>query len=165
MTSARSSVNSANNGSMTRRTELGKWWNIANVKIDAESTGLLAFRGSTKETTSRDILEFTNVSDDAPPNFTHKEAFNPPPTDDFMFRDDNITFGVIPIPIAFSLLQKLSSSKPIYDFGLSSSSEESKGEEDVEANKPSSPKAQDNPVNGSKPSKSHDEDDDVERKF
>ncbi|CAI9285950.1 unnamed protein product [Lactuca saligna] len=34
-----------------------------------------------------------------------------------MFEDDNTTVGVIPVPTAFSLQQKSSSSKPCFDFG------------------------------------------------
>ncbi|CAI9268856.1 unnamed protein product [Lactuca saligna] len=94
-------------------------------------------------------------------------------SNEVMFEDDNTKVGSILmsnsfnilIPNAFNILQKPSSSKPFYDFGLSSSSSESKREEDIESNKHSSLKvtlesdesneAQANPVDNSMPSKPH----------
>lgn len=86
--------------------------------------------------------------------------------DDVMFEDDNTTIGAILILKPFSMLQKPSLT-PNYDFGLFLSSEKYKGEEEVEANKHSSPivilennqgnETQANPFNDSKTSERHDD--------
>lgn len=63
----------------------------------------------------------------------HTNAFFPPSDEehstDFMFDDDSGSFSTIPILCAFKTLQKPYSSKPVYDFGLSSSSSKHVDEE------------------------------------
>lgn len=52
--------------------------------------------------------------------------------DEIMHEDDNTTVGVIPVPTTFKLLQKLFSSKTLFDFGPSSSLDEIEGQENQE---------------------------------
>ncbi|CAI9284994.1 unnamed protein product [Lactuca saligna] len=86
-----------------------------------------------------DVPDPTYVSNDPRPTFTSKNDRKRPTdedvSDDVMFEDDNTIVGVTPILTSFNMLQKPSSSKPTYDFGLFSSSEESEEREDAEANK------------------------------
>ena len=88
-----------------------------------------------QQTAIGDVPDPTIISDDPPPTFTSEET--PKPTfdkdhlDNLMINDDNTSVGVIPILTFFKTLQKPSSSKPSYDFGLFSCSEESKEEKEV----------------------------------
>lgn len=70
----------------------------------------------------------TNVSDDPPRKFTSEVAPKSSAEDDLsneiMFKADNTYVGFILVPTTFNLLQKPSSLKPCFDFGLSSTSEE-----------------------------------------
>ncbi|CAI9277347.1 unnamed protein product [Lactuca saligna] len=61
-----------------------------------------------------------------------------------MFKDDHTSISVVLILAVFNLLQKPSSLKPHYSFGLSYSSEELEEDENVEGNKHSSPPPKDN---------------------
>ncbi|CAI9289390.1 unnamed protein product [Lactuca saligna] len=94
-----------------------------------------------------------------------------------MFEDDKTTVGAIPISTAFNLLQKPSSSKKHFDFGLSSSSEVFKEEENLEGNKHYSPppngtlkgdqgdKAQDTLGDDSKPTEPNNDDNEDDKKY
>ena len=95
-----------------------------------------------EKTLSDEVL----IPENDPPTFTSVEVHEPNVeedlSDEIMFEDDNTSVGVVLIPTAFNLLQKSSSSKPHYDFGLSSSSEELE-EENIEGNKHLSPPPED----------------------
>ncbi|CAI9297625.1 unnamed protein product [Lactuca saligna] len=70
----------------------------------------------------------TIISDDSPPKSPHVEAFQPPSykehLTEFMFDDDNAYISALPIFSAFKSFQKPSSSNPVNNFDISTSSSE-----------------------------------------
>lgn len=116
--------------------------------------------------------------DDPPPKFTSVEAPKHGAEDylfnEIMFEDDNTSVGFILVPTTFNELQKHSSSKPYFYFGLSLTFEEHE-KENHEENKHPSPhpkatlgvdlgdKTQGDPIDHSKISEPNgDEDNDVD---
>lgn len=79
------------------------------------------------EVVARGVVANSKNASDNPPTFTSEEVPKPDVKDDIsdeiMFEDDNTIDGVIPVPTTFNLLQKPSSSRPCFNFGLSSSPE------------------------------------------
>ncbi|CAI9303158.1 unnamed protein product [Lactuca saligna] len=75
------------------------------------------------------VFSNSTIASDNPPTFTSAKVPKPNGkydlSDEIMFEDDNTIVSVILIPTTFNLMQKPSSSKPCFDFYLSSSSEES----------------------------------------
>ncbi|CAI9268547.1 unnamed protein product [Lactuca saligna] len=66
------------------------------------------FKEAQKITSTGDVPNSTNVSDDPPPKFKNEEAPKPPTnydlSDEVMFEDDNTIVGAILIPTAFNIL-------------------------------------------------------------
>lgn len=107
-----------------------------------------------KTKTSEEVPNITFVFDDPPLKiYSTKDVhvcifiFETPKPDDeedisnkIMFGDDNKTIWAITVPSTFNMLQKPSSSKAHFDFGLSSSSNEMEGEDNQGENNTTSPR-------------------------
>ena len=78
-----------------------------------------------QEFASGETHQDTVISDE-PPDSTHHEALHPDPNEEhsteFMFDDDSASVATPPVFSSFHALQKPSSSRPIYDFVLLSTS-------------------------------------------
>ncbi|CAI9276457.1 unnamed protein product [Lactuca saligna] len=141
---------------------------------DEETGQVFHLSEGAHETTTGDIPDPTIVSDDPQMMFTSDETPNPPShedhSDDVMFDNDTTYVGAFLILTYFKMLHKPSSSKPLYDFSLFSSLEESKEEEVyVDANTQGNQdnEYQSNPVDNEEPLEPQDDvdNDEDDKKF
>lgn len=100
---------------------------------EVPDTTFASYKPPLKNDVAKDVPVSTPISDD-PKLDDEEDHFK-----EIMFEEDNKTVGVIPIPSTFNMLQKPSSSKAHFDFGLSSSSDEMEGKDDQDGNNNTSP--------------------------